>query len=228
MGHAQAEDTRVDWEGALVQRARGGDARAFERLYREHAGRVYGLCLRMTRDAQLAEDCVQDTFINAWRALPKFEVRSSLSTWLHRIAVNVSLASAARPPRSRRAAEDEAKPSPASGCWRRRSRSRRSRRRSRALPDGARDALVLHALYGYCTWRRRRCSASPRAPARRSCTARASCCASDSTWRSTDTNGRPAAQGDLAARAAAVVEPPRDLWPEIEARLKARGGRRGR
>jgi len=54
MGYAQAEDTRVDWEGALVQRARAGDARAFERLYREHAGRVYGLCLRMTRDAQLA------------------------------------------------------------------------------------------------------------------------------------------------------------------------------
>src|SRR6202011_6407904 len=91
MTYAQAEDTRVDWEQALVQRACAGDARAFERLYREHAGRVYGLCLRMTRDAQLAEDCVQDTFINAWRALPRFEVRSSLSTWLHRIAVNVSL-----------------------------------------------------------------------------------------------------------------------------------------
>src|SRR5579864_7101264 len=92
MADAQAEDTRVDWEGALVQRARSGDRRAFERLYREHAGRVYGLCLRMTRDAQLAEDCTQDTFINAWRALSRFETRSSLSTWLHRIAVNVSLA----------------------------------------------------------------------------------------------------------------------------------------
>src|SRR6201987_4110191 len=92
MNYAQAEDSRVDWEGALVQRARAGDSRAFERLYREHSGRVYGLCLRMTRDAQLAEDCTQDTFINAWRALAKFETRSSLATWLHRIAVNVSLA----------------------------------------------------------------------------------------------------------------------------------------
>src|SRR5262252_5442948 len=92
MSYAQAEDSRVDWEGALVQRARAGDSRAFERLYREHAGRVYGLCLRMTRDAQLAEDCTQDTFINACRALPKFETRSSLGSWLHRIAVNVSLA----------------------------------------------------------------------------------------------------------------------------------------
>src|SRR2546423_15257743 len=92
MTQAQAEDTRVDWEAALVQRACTGDTRAFERLYREHAGRVYGLCLRMTRDAHLAEDCTQETFINAWRALPRVETRSSLSTWLHRIAVHVSLA----------------------------------------------------------------------------------------------------------------------------------------
>src|SRR5579871_5504633 len=92
MAHAAVEDTRVDWEAGLVQRACAGDSRAFERLYREHAGRVYGLCLRMTRDVQLAEDCTQETFINAWRALGKFETRSSLSTWLHRIAVNVSLA----------------------------------------------------------------------------------------------------------------------------------------
>src|ERR1700740_3242411 len=92
MTHAQAEDTRVDWEGALVQRACAGDTRAFERLYREHAGRVYGLCLRMTRDVQLAEDCTQDTFINAWRALAKLEPRSSLLTWQRRIAVNISRA----------------------------------------------------------------------------------------------------------------------------------------
>src|SRR5580700_3596409 len=92
MTQAQAEDTRIEWEGALVQRACGGDVRAFERLYREHAGRVYGLCLRMTRDPAMAEDCTQETFINAWKALARFETRSSLATWLHRIAVNVALA----------------------------------------------------------------------------------------------------------------------------------------
>src|ERR1700682_4051004 len=92
MTQAQAEDTQIDWEASLVQLPCTGDMRAFERLYREHAGRVYGLCLRMTRDVPLAEDCTQETFINAWRALPKFQTRSSLSTWLHRIAVNVSLA----------------------------------------------------------------------------------------------------------------------------------------
>src|SRR5246127_5868878 len=92
MTEAQAREGQIDWEGALVQRARSGDTRAFERLYREHAGKVYGLCLRMTRDPAVAEDCTQETFINAWKALGRFETRSSLATWLHRIAVNVALA----------------------------------------------------------------------------------------------------------------------------------------
>lgn len=148
MTYAQAEDTRVDWEQALVQRACAGDARAFERLYREHAGRVYGLCLRMTRDAQLAEDCVQDTFINAWRALPRFEVRSSLSTWLHRIAVNVSLA------KRRKSSPAEALPEDDEGIaadWMLETpvEVEEIETAIEGLPDGARDALVLHALYGY-------------------------------------------------------------------------------
>src|SRR2546429_9379618 len=82
MTQAQAEDTRVDWEAALVQRACTGDTRAFERLDREHAGRVYGLCLRMTRDAHLAEDCTQETFINAWRALAGFLTSRTLLSLL--------------------------------------------------------------------------------------------------------------------------------------------------
>jgi len=149
MPYAQAEETRVDWEGALLERARAGDRRAFERLYREHVGRVYGLCLRMTRDAQLAEDCTQDTFINAWRALEKFETRSSLSTWLHRIAVNVSLA------KRRRSGQVEPLPEEdegmAAGEWILETPVEVQEIESAigGLPDGARDVLVLHALYGY-------------------------------------------------------------------------------
>jgi len=149
MADAQAEDTRVDWEGALVQRARTGDRRAFERLYREHAGRVYGLCLRMTRDAQLAEDCTQDTFINAWRALGKFETRSSLSTWLHRIAVNVSLARRRKATPVEAPVDDDGEG--VSGEWLLETPVEVDEIESaiEGLPEGARDALVLHALYGY-------------------------------------------------------------------------------
>ena len=149
MTHVQAEDTRVDWEAALVQRACAGDTRAFERLYREHAGRVYGLCLRMTRDPQLAEDCTQDTFINAWRALPRFETRSSLSTWLHRIAVNVSLAKRRKSSPVEPAPEDDEEG--AAGEWSLETpvEVREIETAIGELPEGARDALVLHALYGY-------------------------------------------------------------------------------
>ena len=149
MSYAQGQDSRVDWEGALVQRACAGDSRAFERLYREHSGKVYGLCLRLTRDAHLAEDCTQDTFINAWKALPQFETRSSLSTWLHRIAVNVSLG-------RRRKASPVMEPAPedeeGSGGGFTLETPVEVRELETAigeLPDGARDALVLHALYGY-------------------------------------------------------------------------------
>src|ERR1044071_7803278 len=81
----------IGWEAALIQRARRGDSHAFERLYREYSGRVCGLCLRMTRDPATAEDCTQEAFINAWRALDRFETRSAFGTWIHRIAVKVVL-----------------------------------------------------------------------------------------------------------------------------------------
>jgi RNA polymerase sigma-70 factor, ECF subfamily len=149
MANAAAEDTRVDWEAALVQRACGGDARAFERLYREHAGRVYGLCLRMTRDVQLAEDCTQDTFINAWRALPRFETRSSLSTWLHRIAVNVSLAKRRKSSPVEPLREDGEEGGAEEWALETPVEVEEIESAIGALPDGARDALVLHALYGY-------------------------------------------------------------------------------
>ena len=150
MTQAQAEDTRVDWEAALVQRACTGDTRAFERLYREHAGRVYGLCLRMTRDAHLAEDCTQETFINAWRALAGFETRSSLSTWLHRIAVNVSLAKRRKASPVAPSPDDEEGTGGACG-WTLETpvEVQEIEAAIGALPDGARDALILHALYGY-------------------------------------------------------------------------------
>ena len=150
MTQIEPEDTRVDWEGALVQRARAGDVRAFERLYREHVGRVYGLCLRMTRDPALAEDCTQETFINAWKALGRFETRSSLATWLHRIAVNAALA------KRRKAThvvdlplgDDE---DVVESDWTLETPVEVNEIEAaiERLPDGARDVLVLHAIYGY-------------------------------------------------------------------------------
>lgn len=75
-------------ESGLVARARGGDTAAFEALYRRYVGRINGLCLRMTGKPELAEECAQDAFVQAWRSLERFEGRSAFGTWLHRIAVN--------------------------------------------------------------------------------------------------------------------------------------------
>jgi RNA polymerase sigma-70 factor (ECF subfamily) len=148
---AQVEGSPIDWEGALVERARAGDTRAFERLYREHAGRVYGLCLRMTREPHTAEDCTQETFINAWRALAQFETRSALGTWLHRIAVNVALAKRRKTARHEPVAEVEAEEGGLEPQWTLETpvEVQEIEEAIGTLPEGARDALVLHALYGY-------------------------------------------------------------------------------
>jgi RNA polymerase sigma-70 factor (ECF subfamily) len=76
----------------VVREAREGSVAAFERLYRENAGRIYALCLRLSGDAARAEELTQDVFVRAWQRLDSFRGDSAFSTWLHRVAVNVVLA----------------------------------------------------------------------------------------------------------------------------------------
>ena len=151
MSQIEPEDTPIEWEGALVQRARSGDMRAFERLYRDHVGRVYGLCLRMTRDPALAEDCTQETFINAWKALGRFETRSSLATWLHRIAVNVALAKRRKSGAAvvQSSTDDEGEVIETDWTLETPLEVNEIEAAIEHLPEGARDVLVLHAIYGY-------------------------------------------------------------------------------
>jgi RNA polymerase sigma-70 factor (ECF subfamily) len=150
-----AQSESIEWEPGLVQRACGGDMRAFERLYRHHIGSVYGLCLRLTRDRAGAEDCAQEAFLNAWRALKRFETRSSFGTWLHRIAVNVVLSrrrkSATRLELPPSPSDPEEEPVQPPGEWTLDTpvEEREIEAAVAALPDGARDALVLCGIYGY-------------------------------------------------------------------------------
>jgi len=87
----QAWKQNPDEAARLVSRAQTGDAAAFESLYRQHAGRVYAVCLRITADRPAAEECTQDAFVRAWGALTRFRGESSFGTWLTRIAINVAL-----------------------------------------------------------------------------------------------------------------------------------------
>ena len=68
----RAESTPLREPGDVVRRAAAGDARAFEQLYKENLGRVYALCLRMTRDRSRAEELTQEAFVRAWEKLNSF------------------------------------------------------------------------------------------------------------------------------------------------------------
>jgi RNA polymerase sigma-70 factor (ECF subfamily) len=68
-----------------------GDQVELVRMVNLYSDSIYRVALRMLNNPADAEDVLQETFIKAFRALPGFEERSSLSTWLYRIAVNESL-----------------------------------------------------------------------------------------------------------------------------------------
>lgn len=80
----------------LLERLRAGDKSACAECVEQHSAAVYRLALRLTGDETEAEDVVQETFLNAFRAIESFEGRSSLSTWLYRIAANAALMRARR------------------------------------------------------------------------------------------------------------------------------------
>src|ERR1700745_1932149 len=78
-------------EMELVRQAQMGDGEAFARLYETHKRRVYGICLRITRERAEAEDCTQEAFLQCFLRLSTFRGDSALSTWLYRLTVNVVL-----------------------------------------------------------------------------------------------------------------------------------------
>ena len=78
-------------DGTIVERARAGDAEAFRELVEQYSPKLFRLAWRLTGDEATAEDAVQETFLRAYRSLGRFDGRSEVGTWLHRIAVNASL-----------------------------------------------------------------------------------------------------------------------------------------
>jgi RNA polymerase sigma-70 factor (ECF subfamily) len=79
-----------DADALLVERVQRGDVKAFEMLVVKYQRRVERLIGRMVRDVDLVQDIAQETFLRAYRAMPKFRGDSAFYTWLYRIAVNTA------------------------------------------------------------------------------------------------------------------------------------------
>jgi RNA polymerase sigma-70 factor, ECF subfamily len=86
-------------ERELLGIARAGDQGAYDRLVEPHRRELHAHCYRMLGSVHDAEDALQDALLRAWRGLPRFEGRSSVRSWLYRIATNTCLDTIARRPK---------------------------------------------------------------------------------------------------------------------------------
>lgn len=133
-----------------ARRAAAGDVGAFERLYRRHAARVYGLARRLLRRPDRAEELTQEVFLQAWRECGSYRGEAPFGAWLSRLARNLVLNELRRDGRRLPEGQDGgsgeeeqvpgAEPAPESGLD--------LEAAIRALPDGARQVLVLYHFEG--------------------------------------------------------------------------------
>jgi RNA polymerase sigma-70 factor (ECF subfamily) len=148
-GMVVASKSVVSEETLWIRRAQKSDSRAFEKLYRMHIDRVYGLCLRMTGNVAEAEDCAQEAFIQAWNKLSKFRGESAFSTWLHRIAVNSVLGRMRKSKREQDRIQIAAEISPGPASIGDGGNLNDLSDAVNRLPEGARHVFVLSGIYGY-------------------------------------------------------------------------------
>ena len=92
-----ANTTKAESEQELIIRLKAGDKAAWSECLDTHSPNVYALALRLMGSETEAEDVLQETFINAYKAIGSFEGRSGLGTWLYRIAYNASMMRLRRP-----------------------------------------------------------------------------------------------------------------------------------
>jgi len=77
-------------EAALIKRITAGEAEEFSVIVEQHQNQVYGVILRQVGNPTTARDLAQETFVRAYKSLGSFRTESALSTWLTRIALNVT------------------------------------------------------------------------------------------------------------------------------------------
>lgn len=138
-------------ERDLIARARSGDGAAERALYDAHVDRVYRLAYRLAGDDDLARDFTQETFIRVFERLGTFRGDSAFSTWLHAVAVTVSLNGLRKLKRFRRRETDLEAADGVPGGRREAEPDLKLRltRAIDALPDGYRTVFLMHDVEGY-------------------------------------------------------------------------------
>jgi len=76
---------------SVMQQASGPTQAEFQEVIASRADRWYSVCLKITRNRDLAEDAVQDALLSAWNKRHQYDRSARLDTWIHRIAVNAAL-----------------------------------------------------------------------------------------------------------------------------------------
>jgi RNA polymerase sigma-70 factor, ECF subfamily len=146
-------------EASLLARAQAGDIDAFEQLSGAYADRLFMLLLRLLGDPDEAGEVAQEVMLRAWRAVSRFQGRSSYFTWLYRIAVNEANRALAK--RDRRPAsvplgpQELDLPTPHNEDPARQAENNELRRALAAalamLPPPLRTAIVLRDVEGFST-----------------------------------------------------------------------------
>ncbi len=160
-GSSTDADEVIAQEQALLRGLRAGDDAAYEQLVREHMPKLLAVARRLTGNDDDARDVVQDGFLQAFRAIGKFEGNSRIGTWLHRIVVNAALMKLRRARRKPESSIDQMLPAIPKGedmrpvsAWRdapsdpieRRETRRLIRASIDKLPEQYRTVLVLRDI----------------------------------------------------------------------------------
>lgn len=148
---APSGSAAVHDERTLIAEAAAGNRSAARALYDAHVERVHRIAYRLCGDADLADDLTQDVFVQLFRRLDQFRGESSFGTWVHRVALTVSLNAMRKVKRfrTRETEIDEAfHHESVDGEIEPDLRDRLSAAID-ALPDGIRAALVMHTIEGY-------------------------------------------------------------------------------
>ena len=138
-------------DAELVARSQAGEAEAFETLYHQHAPRIYSLACRMAGSAEDGEDLLQEIFLQAYRKLGGFKGEAALGTWLYRLAVNHCLDYVrSRQAKMNKLTETLDADTSFEPLARRDTPIARLdlERALERLPDGCREAFVLHDIEG--------------------------------------------------------------------------------